>query len=336
MTDAPSALFATAYDTVPPQHTTLPNQPSKTRKQRGKQFQTAPPKQGQTSRAFSSFVTAATGDPYQDKWKLMNQHYTRSAPTGATSARRRGILVGGGQTAGPLSSGDRVPPHMAEHGHTVSIPTRKPETHEMYVPESRPKAASTGPRTRGGSRTLRRHTKPTLVDDYTAQEKLRKQMVMGMGSGCRGASTKNTVPQLVSAQSFRLSAKRSPALFDEYVNAELLEHGSAEQSHQHSPPSHLVREHNQLGKQVQPFRPGGLQAAERYVGVAGTKARAGAHADNAHMYAFGATKHAGVEVSPYTRGRVRTKEGKVLSQRVQQERGPWRGPWRGANMRAPI
>ena len=31
------------------------------------------------------------------------------------------------------------------------------------------------------------------VDDYAAQERLRNQMVMGMGAGCRGPSSTTTI-----------------------------------------------------------------------------------------------------------------------------------------------
>ena len=167
--------FADAYSGVPlvPQAASEAKDPfsaglQASSRHRGRQFATAGPKSGQSHKSFSSFVTVSAGDPYSDKWKLLNRHYQRSAPTAKAldKVARRGILVAGGAEV-------QHPPHMAAHGHTVSIPTRIEETHKIYVPD-KPERRAVEQKKRP-QRTRLCRTSPTLVDDYAAQEKLRRQ-----------------------------------------------------------------------------------------------------------------------------------------------------------------
>jgi hypothetical protein len=199
---------------------------------RGRQFLTAHEKQGQTHRSMSTFVTAAAGDPFQDRWKFqqnIGQHRQRQNMRGASAAaaaapRRRGIVAGAPR--GPLTMTNAAHPHMADYGYTVAVPTRKAETYSSYVPENqterRAESASPAQRPRAAPSTRKtrvRLRRADMVDHYALQEKLRSQMVMGMGSGCRGASpslSPRRQPPPQQPRSFR-ATQRSSRLFDAYV-----------------------------------------------------------------------------------------------------------------------
>ena len=240
---------------------------------RGKQFLTAPPKSSQTDREVgvnAKFATNSTGDPYEDQWKRQHKHYQR--------ANKGSAAVGPGIRAGAAAASPQAA-YLPTFGTTVAIPTRRVESYDSYVPEQKSKSATTdlsGRTSRSPGRRRRRAKvdAAAAVDDYEAQERLRRQMVMGLGSGCRGTKVRTNrastaQPERGSSPRWKPSTLRKSGqsgLFDQHANAEVAgDSGSGSQSLRRAVSPMSAR---QTGGRQQPFRPGGSRAASRYAAFA--------------------------------------------------------------------
>ena len=85
----------------------------------------------------------------------------------------------------------------------------------------------------------------TLVDDYAAQEKLRRQMVMGLGSGCRGGNTSKNSPAASGSQRPRTSF-RSPGAPGGMINEAVGSHTPPRTMQEEAPWVHPGREYGHV------------------------------------------------------------------------------------------
>lgn len=289
---------------------------------RGKQFTTAHPKAGQAERDVGvgvKFVSTNVGDIYEDAWKRQNKHYQRAARKGSKAE-------GPGMRAGyaPAELVHPQPAHLPTFGHTVAIPTRTAETHTSYIPNTKEKSAASG-QSRASPvrrRRVKKDPKPFVCDDYAAQERLRRQMVMGLGAGCRGAKVKDkrraSTAQPGTSPRWKPSTLRKSgpsALFDAHANAELLEgteplpdpSPAAMRSKTVSPVSARLPK----AERPLPFKPGGSRAASRYCAIDALGPRAGAAQPDAATAGVAPSPHmAGRERVPGDRTRIRNRQAR--------------------------
>lgn len=296
---------------------------------RGKQFRTARPKKGQGDVDIGvgvKFVSTNVGDVYQDPWKRQNKHYQRAAPKGST-------IEGAGIKAGKAS--ERLvhpqPAHLPSFGGTIAIPTRSEEMYSNYVPTAKEKSAA-ATQSRASPvrrRRVKKTPKPIVTDDYDAQERLRRQMVMGLGAGCRGSKVKdkanrsgkqraNTAPPSPRWKPSTLRKSGPSALFDAHANADmiaddetLLSTGSLTgvRSKAASPFSARLPK----AERPIPFKPGGTHAASRYAAIDALGVRAGAAQPDVAT--------AGVAPSPHMAGRERVSGDRVRIRNRQARDG---------------
>ena len=288
---------------------------------RGRQFAAAHPKTGQGQREVGvgvKFVSTNVGDVYEDVWKRQNKHYQRAA-------RKDSKAEGPGMRTGHAPPGlvHPQPAHLPTFGHTVAIPTRNHETHTSYVPPNKSKsAAATTSRTSPvRRRRVKKDPKPVIVDDYAAQERLRRQMVMGLGAGCRGPKVKEKKVAARPGTSPRwkpstLRKSGPSALFDAHANAELIEGteplpsaSALARSKTCSPVSARLPK----AERPLPFKPGGSQAASRYCAIDAIAPRAGAAQPDAAT--------AGIAPSPHMAGRERVAGDRVRLRNRQARDG---------------
>lgn len=246
-------------------------------KRRGKQFTTAPAKRGQQNKQLTKFQSVDINVPYIDNWKRTNRHYARPAdgkgrrgkPFKDTdlmkvsvpkAIRQRGVLSAGGFEGAFDTPANH--PHVPDFGAHVAIPTRKPDMAQSYLKAGTERKKTqfdkrqvqTNPAKKGGTcaKGTLRTTFPKgqvngYVDDYTAQERIRNQMVMGMGQGCRGISPRK-LPGAAGRRkrevrpSFRGSSKHG-GLFDTnnvYSEEHLPPQSSGSRSSREEPMRHPV------------------------------------------------------------------------------------------------
>ena len=288
---------------------------------RGKQFAAAHSKNGQNQRDVGvgvKFVSTNVDDFYEDGWKRQNKHYQRAT-------RKDSKAEGPGMRTGHAPPGlvHPQPAHLPTFGHTVAIPTRDHETHTSYVPANKSKsaAATTSRVSPVRRRRAKKGPQAVVCDDYEVQERLRHQMVMGLGAGCRGPKVKeNKVAAGWPGTSPRwkpstLRKSGPTALFDAHANAELVEgteslpSASMLRSKTCSPSSARLPK----AERPLPFKSGGTRATSRYCAMDAIGPRAGAAQPDA--------KTAGVAASPHMAGRERVPGDRVRIRNRQARDG---------------
>ena len=218
------------------------------------------------------------------------------------------------------------PAHLPSFGGTVAIPTRSAEVHTNYIPMTKEKSPA-ATQTRASpvrSRRVKKAPKPIICDDYAAQERLRRQMVMGLGAGCRGAQVKDkgngtgkqratTAPPSPRWKANSLRKTGPSALFDAHANAEMIEDdgnfystGARTNMRSISPFSARLPK----AERPLPFKPGGTHAASRYAAIDALGPRAGAApaADPATAGVAPSPHLAGGERVPGDRARIRNRQ----------------------------
>jgi hypothetical protein len=259
---------------------------------------------------------------YQDPWKRQNKHYQRAAPknsTVETAAMKAGKA--------PEKLVHPQPAHLPSFGGTVAIPTRSAEVHTNYIPTTKEKSPAATQSRASPVRSRRRVKKaPTTIicDDYAAQERLRRQMVMGLGAGCRGAQVKDkgngagkpratTAPPSPRWKANSLRKTGPSALFDAHANAEMIggdgnfhSTGARTNIRSISPSSARLPK----AERPLPFKPGGTHAASRYAAIDALGPRAGAApaADPATAGVAPSPHLAGGERVPGDRARIRNRQ----------------------------
>jgi hypothetical protein len=164
-----------------------------------------------------------------------------------TALRERGV-VGSGGYDGTFSGrgkgvvGTVVGPsdHQADLGARVDVPTRAREQKPSYTipgkekrrmlratPKPGREMLGAGPKSGnpgsvGGSGRMRNSFRElrSPVDDYAMQEKLRRDMVMGQGSGCRGKMPNKPGSKPERKPAPFKATNKSSGLFDEHANAD--------------------------------------------------------------------------------------------------------------------
>jgi hypothetical protein len=291
---------------------------------RGKQFLGAHPKKGQGDVDIGvgvKFASTNVGDVYQDPWKRQNKHYQRATPKYSTAG---GVGMKTGKASEKLVH--QQPAHLPSFGGTVAIPTRSGEVYSNYIPTAKEKspAATQSRASPVRRRRVKKTSKPIVTDDYEAQERLRRQMVMGLGAGCRGSKVKDKASKQRAGTAppsprWKPSTQRKSgpsALFDAHANAEMiaddetvLSTGSLAgvRSNAVSPFSARLPK----AERPVPFKPGGTYAASPYAAIDALGVRPGAAQPDAATAGVAASPHmAGRERVPGDRARIRNRQAR--------------------------
>eukprot|EP00741_Cyanophora_paradoxa_P023089 tig00021537_g22299.t1 len=137
---------------------------------KGKQFQTGPPRKGQTHKGLSPFRRLYEGEPpaMQGPKERAEPPFMRGRPHGGEFGPRY--------------------PHIPDQGSVVAIPGRNGESYRIYDGGRRPPQHEPGNmRTKPGGGTLSGPAKYE-PDDYERQERERRSRVSGYGNGFRPSS----------------------------------------------------------------------------------------------------------------------------------------------------